>query len=190
LPTEPCCLRASTQSRSRTCKRSGLSRAALPVGVSGPDVSIKVVLDGIEPSFPACKTGVVAVGPQDRIVSAEVEGLEPPSGRAADCFQNSVLIQSDDFRPKLRELESNQRPPVSETGVTTNSNYPASFCSALQDANHTFVFALSSVFSTKLGEKESNLHHLVQSQVASPLAYPRLVFTCSLHFRRRLFGIL
>ena len=26
-----------------------------------------VVPDGIEPSFPACKTGVVAVGPQDRI---------------------------------------------------------------------------------------------------------------------------
>ena len=28
---------------------------------------------------------------------------------------------------KLRELESNQRPPGSEPGVTTNSNYPASF---------------------------------------------------------------
>ena len=28
---------------------------------------------------------------------------------------------------KLRELESNQRPPSSEPGVTTNSNYPASF---------------------------------------------------------------
>ena len=26
---------------------------------------MSVVLDGIEPSFPACKTGVVAVGPQD-----------------------------------------------------------------------------------------------------------------------------
>lgn len=26
---------------------------------------MQVVLDGIEPSFPACKTGVVAVGPQD-----------------------------------------------------------------------------------------------------------------------------
>ena len=25
----------------------------------------QVVLDGIEPSFPVCKTGVVAVGPQD-----------------------------------------------------------------------------------------------------------------------------
>ena len=53
----------STQSRDRTCKHSGLSRVALPVGVPGRFE--KVVLDGIEPSFPACKTGVVAVGPQD-----------------------------------------------------------------------------------------------------------------------------
>lgn len=34
-------------------------------GVSA--VFMRVVLDGIEPSFPACKTGVVAVGPQDCI---------------------------------------------------------------------------------------------------------------------------
>jgi hypothetical protein len=35
---------------------------------------------------------------------------------------------------KLRELESNQRPPGSEPGVTTNSNYPASF--TVNDASH------------------------------------------------------
>ncbi len=40
----------------------GLSRTALPIGVSR---RLQVVPDGIEPSFPACKTGVVAVGPQD-----------------------------------------------------------------------------------------------------------------------------
>src|SRR5206468_4976917 len=34
-------------SRSRTCKHSGLSRAALPIGVSG-----RVVPDGIEPPLP------------------------------------------------------------------------------------------------------------------------------------------
>ena len=38
--------------------------------------------------------------------------------------------QSPDFHVwiELRELESNQRPPSSEPGVTTNSNYPAVSC--------------------------------------------------------------
>ncbi len=53
-------------------------------------------------------------------------GLEPTSGHAATCFQDRLLIQPDDFRCKLRELESNQRPPGSEPGVATNSDYPAS----------------------------------------------------------------
>ena len=35
---------------------------------------------------------------------------------------------------KLRELESNQRPPGSEPGVTTNSNYPAVFVEPRQRA--------------------------------------------------------
>ena len=35
---------------------------------------------------------------------------------------------------KLRELESNQRPPGSEPGVTTNSNYPAVFGKPRQQA--------------------------------------------------------
>ena len=44
---------------------------------------------------------------------------------AATCFQDRSLIQPDDFHScfKLRELESNQRPPGSEPGVTTSSNY-------------------------------------------------------------------
>ena len=45
------------------CVELLLGRVALPVGVPGRFE--EVVLDGIEPSFPACKTGVVAVGPQD-----------------------------------------------------------------------------------------------------------------------------
>ena len=36
------------------------------------------------------------------------------------------------FVDKLRELESNQRPPGSEPGVTTNSNYPAVFAEPRQ----------------------------------------------------------
>ena len=35
---------------------------------------LKVVPDGIEPSFPVCKTGVVAVGPQD--LGLGVEAIE------------------------------------------------------------------------------------------------------------------
>ena len=49
----------------------------------------------------------------------------PQVALATGCFQDSVLIRPDGFLSKLRELESNQRPPDSESGVTTNSNYPA-----------------------------------------------------------------
>lgn len=66
-------------------------------------------------------------------------GLEPTSDtKAATCFRDRLLIQPDDFRKrvdsllvasvsKLRGLESNQRPPDSESGVTTSSNCPAVF---------------------------------------------------------------
>ena len=47
---------------------------------------------------------------------------------AATCFQDRPLIRPDGFRegfrPELRGLESNQRPPRSERGVTTSSNCP------------------------------------------------------------------
>ena len=48
---------------------------------------------------------------------------------------------------KLRELESNQRRPGSEPGATTSSSYPG-------------------VCFAEFGEKESNLHSLIQSQAA------------------------
>ncbi len=57
------CLPGRAQDRSRTCNRLGLSQAALPVGVHG----LQVVPDGVEPSFPGCRPGVVAVGPRDRV---------------------------------------------------------------------------------------------------------------------------
>ena len=51
---------------------------------------------------------------------------------AAACFQDRSLIQPDGFRRcwlavKFRGLESNQRPPRSERGVTTNRNCPGVF---------------------------------------------------------------
>jgi hypothetical protein len=126
---------ASAQTRSRTSNRAGLSRAALPIGVSGHSL---IVPDGVEPSFPVCKTGVVAVGPRDcsfkwthweshpdlkraELVSScwtmspsrrKPWDSNPQVACATDCFQDSVLIRPDDFRLKLRELESNQHQDV------------------------------------------------------------------------------
>ena len=54
-------------------------------------------------------------------------GLEPTSGFAATCFQDRPLIRPVGFRwnrTEFRGLESNQRPPRSERGVTTNSHCP------------------------------------------------------------------
>src|SRR5208337_5114752 len=73
---------------------------------------------------------------------------------AASCFQDRSLIQPDGFRSsllavKFRGLESNQRPPRSERGVTTTSNCPG------------------------FGKEDSNLHRLIQSQGAYPLADSR-----------------
>ena len=50
------------QSRTRTCNRAGLSRAALPVGVSGPRWSR---MDSNH-RFPGCGPGVFAARPRDR----------------------------------------------------------------------------------------------------------------------------
>jgi hypothetical protein len=72
---------------------------------------------------------------------------------AATCFQDRPLIRPDDFResfpPEFRGLESNQRPPRSERGVTTTSNCPG------------------------FGKEDSNPHRLIQSQGAYPLADSR-----------------
>ena len=56
---------------------------------------------------------------------------------------------------KLRELESNQRPPGSEPGVTTNSNYPASFI--VNDAS-----------TSSCGGRSRTCGHVVQSHVFLP----------------------
>ncbi len=61
---------------------------------------------------------------------------------------------------KLRELESNQRPPGSEPGVTTNSNYPASFV-----FNDTHTFAR---FASSCGGRSRTCGHVVQSHVFLP----------------------
>ena len=57
---------------------------------------------------------------------AEAVGLEPTSAVAPAVFKTvSSSSRMTSIDCKLRELESNQRHPGSEPGVTANSNYPA-----------------------------------------------------------------
>ena len=148
MPTEP-----STQSRGRTCKRSGLGRAALPVGVSGFKWSW---VDSNHRSSP-CKGAAFAAGLQDRVFWQWTHRESHPDLQRAElassCWTMSPTCllsgrrgtrtpkrlapppvfgtgSSSGRMPsvshKLRGLESNQRPPGSEPGVTTSSNYPGS----------------------------------------------------------------
>jgi hypothetical protein len=145
--------------------------------------NLRVIPDGLEPSLPGCRPGVVAAGPRDYFGServpeiggsrwsplsfvereqAEAVGLEPTirprrtpvfetgpsSGRMTSVTIRNQLLQ-------LRGLESNQRPPSSELGVTTSSNCPA-----------VSSFLWRTTRSTKFGEKDSNLHRLLQRQEA------------------------
>jgi hypothetical protein len=95
---------------------------------------------------------------------AEAVGLEPTSGvvpppvfKTGSRAPTEGWSQPDDFRfpcSKLRGLESNQRPPGSGPGVTTNSDCPGS------------AFIGTHLTNSKFGEEGSNLRRLVQSQEA------------------------
>ena len=78
----------SAQSGSRTRKRSGLGRAALPRW----RIWARVVPDGVEPSFPGCGPSVVAVGPRDHVFQVESPGVAP--GTPA-CGAGVVLLDHD-----------------------------------------------------------------------------------------------
>ncbi len=152
MPTEPLLSCLSAQSRNRTCKHSGLSRVALPVGVSRQNASRSrsrtcnhpgfrisssedigrpgslchwrtrdavVVPDGIEPSFPVCKTGVGAVGPQDYVVVEWTHRESHPdlwhATPASSCWTMSPSFGAEAVRLELtsglcRHLFSRQAP--------------------------------------------------------------------------------
>ncbi len=76
------------QSGSRTRKRSGLSRAALP----GWRTWANVAPDGVEPSFPGCGPSVVAVGPRGCVAQVESPGVAPGSPA---CGAGVVLLDHD-----------------------------------------------------------------------------------------------
>ena len=109
----------SAQSGSRTRKRSGLSRAALPRW----RIWAEVVPDGVEPSFPGCRPGVVAVGPRDRVSQVESPGVAPGSPA---CGAGVVLLDHDpDFERK--PWGSNPQaaclpPPAFQAGSSTSSD--------------------------------------------------------------------
>jgi hypothetical protein len=74
------------------------------------------------------------------------------NGVIRTCFRDRFLIRPDDFRysrtglptrplEQFRGLESNQRPPGSEPGVTTSSNCPGITFPSLR---HTFLRAVRS----------------------------------------------
>ena len=79
------------------------------------------------PQAPGFKPGRSAVGVPGPIARRKPWDSNPQAAQAATCFQDRLLIRPDDFRelePEFRGLESNQRPPRSERGVTTSSNCP------------------------------------------------------------------
>ena len=102
----------TTQGGIRTHRRPGLSRAARPIGVPGL----------VEPARS-----------HRRRCEAEAVGLEPTSGLRRHLFSRQApdpagwlpTVHFVPFRSvQFRGLESNQRPPRSERGVTTSSNCP------------------------------------------------------------------
>jgi hypothetical protein len=89
-------------------------------------IRAEVVPDGLEPPLPGCGPGVVAARPRDCLIGAEAARLELATVLPAPVFKtgsSSGRMTS----VKFRGLESNQRPPGSEPGVTTSSNCPGSY---------------------------------------------------------------
>jgi hypothetical protein len=111
-----------------------------------------VVPDGVEPSFPVCRTGVVAVGPRDR---KWTHWESHPDFKLAELVSSCWTMSPSRRKPwdsnpqaargrrlcsrqapdpagwlpcgheiEFRGLESNQRPPHSECGVATSSYCP------------------------------------------------------------------
>ena len=93
-------------------------------------VSFQVDSPGVAPGSPVCGASVFLLDHEPDSLSAEAVGLEPTSGcQPPPVFKtgsSSSRMTSVDL--KLRGLESNQRPPGSEPGVTTSSNYPGQCC--------------------------------------------------------------
>ena len=106
-------------------------------GVPGRVVSIKVVPDGIEPSFPGCEPSVVAVGPRDCVAKVDPPGIAPGSPA---CDTGIFLLDDEPI------LLSGSR------GTRTHKRFhtPAVFKTVSSSGRMTSVY--------KLRELESKLH--------------------------------
>jgi hypothetical protein len=150
LPSRLCPERESNpQTLATTAARRCPSRAALPRWRTWA----KVAPDGVEPSFPGCGPGVVAVGPRGcsfqwrhreshsdlqraELASscwtmppeAEAVGLEPTSGHvAAACLPSRFLTSSDGFRNRRSPRRSGKRAalPLLPPLRTVRASFPA-----------------------------------------------------------------
>jgi hypothetical protein len=98
---------------------------------------------------------MLPITPGTRTVERKARDSNPQAARAAACFQDRFLIRPDAFRPQAagagieptsRRMRA-PRPTVRRPRIVS--------------------FLETRVSPGKLGEKVSNLHFLVQSQVAS-----------------------
>ena len=123
-------------------------------------IRAQVVPDGLEPPLPGCRPGVVAAGPRDYPFGAEAVGLEPTTVLSAPVFKtgSSSGRMTSVLHIQFRGLESNQRPPGSEPGVTTSSNCPGSH---LHERHAPLALVRG-----QIGEQDLNLHRRVQSPAA------------------------
>ncbi len=81
----------------------------------------RVIPDGLEPSLPGCKPGVVAAGPRDRVCAclngrSGSRGTRTHNGFHRACFRDRALIRPDDFRASpMRSLPSQEAPSGNRT---------------------------------------------------------------------------
>ena len=110
--------------------------ASLVLGESGLPIAYRAEMSCTQypgwdsnPQAPGFKPGRSAVGVPGPF-EAEAVGLEPTSGSRRHLFSRQVPDPAGSLpvlTPQFRGLESNQRPPRSERGVTTNRNCPGVF---------------------------------------------------------------
>ena len=103
---------------------------------------------------------------QRRVFQAEAAGLEPANACCVNCFQDSILIQPDDFRllscGSWNRTNGLLRPPL-RGGARSQASLPAATAPdhiCISDTRHLPWFAI------KFGEQDLNLHHRVQSPAA------------------------
>ncbi len=141
-----------------------------------------MVPDGLEPSLPGCKPGVVAAGPRDRIVICDFRlSCSPnrkssienprvdPSGIAPEspvCRTGVFLL---DHEPKFHFDAHREFPNAEAVGLepTSDSWPPPVFETSSSSGRMTSVDQISDL---NFRELESNQRLLVQSQVSRPTA--------------------